>query len=126
VGSYERGALGLVTTSRLALNQSIAIQHGVYGADRRWLDHGELPQQLVADLPGAPGRVLFLDPKERAFDLKGQLVGLSVGRPATVVESVQATVLVSVIDLVASDSGNTELTAQRCHLLAFEEPGYQT
>jgi hypothetical protein len=27
---------------------------------------------------------------------------------------------------VAGHSGDTELTAQRCHLLTFEEPGYET
>jgi hypothetical protein len=63
---------------------------GEHGADRPWLEHGKLPQQLV---------------------------GLLVGCPATVVEAIEATVLVSVIDTVASDPGDTELTAQRCRLL---------
>ena len=41
-------------------------------------------------------------------------------------EAIQTTVFVAVVDLVAGHSGDTELTAQRSHLLAFEEAGYQT
>ena len=32
----------------------------------------------------------------------------------------------AVVDLIAGNSRNTELTAKGCHLLAFEEPGYET
>lgn len=35
-------------------------------------------------------------------------------------------VLVPIVDLVAGDAADTELAAQRRHLPAFEEPGYET
>lgn len=98
----------------------------MHSADGRRLDHGELAQQFVADLTGAPGGVLLLDPEDRALDLEGQLVGLSVRRPTAVVEAIQTAVFVTVVDLVAGDAGDTELTAQGCHLLAFEQTGYET
>ena len=60
-GSAERGALGLMTSSLPTLNQIIAIKHCVYGADRRWFDHGVCPNQLIADLWCAPRRVFVLD-----------------------------------------------------------------
>jgi hypothetical protein len=58
--------------------------------------------------------------------LKGLFVGLSIRRSAAIVEVIEAAVFVTVIDLVACDSGNTEITAQRCHPLASEEPDYET
>ena len=109
-----------------ALDQAMAIEHGMHGADRWRLDHRDLARELVADLAGTPGGVLLLDPQDGALDLEGQLVGLPVRCPAAIVEAIEATVFVAVEDLVAGDSGDAELAAQRCHLLAFEEPGYET
>src|SRR5690606_28385996 len=58
-----------------------------------------------------------------ALELEGQLVGLPVGAPAAIVQSVQPVFLVAVEKLVACDPGDTELAAQRSHLLAFEQTG---
>ena len=126
VGADRAVSLSLVAPALAALDQAIAIEHGMHGADGRRLDHRELLDQLVADLAGTPGGVLLLDPEDRALDLEGQPVGLPVRCPAAVVEAVEAAVFVAVEDLVAGDSGDAELTAQRCHLLALEEPGYET
>jgi hypothetical protein len=98
----------------------------MHRADRRRLEHRELAQQLVADLSGTPGGMLLLNPQDRTFNLKGQLVGLPVRSPAAVVEAVQARVRVSVKYILNGHTGDSELTAQRRHLLAFEQTGYET
>ena len=123
MGPHERGAFGLVSLAFPALNQAITIQHGMDGTDRWWLDHGIGPDQLVADLGRAPGWVLFLDTQNSAFDLEGQLVGLTIGPPATIVQGVQTAIFVTVEDLVASDTGDAELTAQGRHLLTLKQSG---
>jgi hypothetical protein len=45
---------------------------------------------------------------------------MAIGPTRAVVETIEATGLVALIDLVAGDSGDSELAAQRCHLLALE------
>ena len=124
--AVQRGALGLVAAAFTALDQAVAIEHGVDGADRRRLDHRALPDQLVADLRRAPGRVLLLDAQDGAFDLEGQLVGMPIGPAAAIVERVEAALLVAVEDLVAGDPRDAELPAQRRHLLALEQAGYES
>ena len=69
-----------------ARDETIAIEHGMDRADRRRLDHGILPQQLVPDLRRSPGRVFALDPENAAFDLKMQLVGLPIRPPAALMQ----------------------------------------
>ena len=55
-----------------------------------------------------------------------QLVGLPVRGPTAIVEAIQSAVLVAVEDLISGHSGDAELPAQRCYLLAFEQAGYET
>jgi hypothetical protein len=57
VSGSELGALGLVAATLAALHEAVAVQHGVYRAHRRRLDHRELADQLVADLRSAPGGI---------------------------------------------------------------------
>ena len=88
MGSGQFGALGLIASSFAALDQAVAIEHGVDGADRRRLDHRVLADQLGADLRRLPGGIFLLDPKDRALGLERQLVGKPVGPAAAVVERV--------------------------------------
>ena len=126
VGSGELGALGLVAPSFAAFNQAVAIEHGVDRA-RGWrLDHRQLPDQLVADLRCTPGRVLPLDREDRAFHLERELVGVPIGSATAVPKRVEAALLVAIENLVAGDSGNTELAAQARHLLPVEQPGHES
>jgi hypothetical protein len=112
-----------VTPAFSAVDQAVAVEHGMNGADRRGSDHRELAGQFIADLLCAPGGMLALDAEDGALDLVGQAVGLPVGCPAAVVERVQTELPVAVKDLVASNPGNAELTAQGRHPLAFQETG---
>ncbi len=63
------------------------------------------------------------DAQYGALDLEGQLVGLSVGSSAAIVQAVQAAVFVAVKDLVTGDAGNAELPAHGSHLLTLEQAG---
>jgi len=125
VGGAERRATGLVASAFPAFDQAVAIEHRMHGANRRGLDHRVLTGQLVTDLGRAPGGVFALDAENGALDLVGQAVGLPVGRPAAIVERIQAAFFVAIEDLVAGDSGDAELTAQGRHFLAFQEAGYE-
>jgi len=110
----------------VTLHEAIAIEHGVNRAHRRRLDHRELADQLVANLGSTPRGVFLLDPKDRAFDLVGQPVGMPIGPTGAAVEPIETAGLVALVDLVASDPRDPELAAQRCHLLALEEPGNES
>jgi len=61
----------------------------------------------------------------RPFDLERQLVGMSIGPAASILQAFQTAVLVAVEDLVAGHPGDAKLPAQRSHLLAIEQTGYK-
>ena len=119
----QLGSLGLVAPTFAPLDQSVAVEHGVDGADRRRLDHRELADQLVADLRGSPGRIVTLDAQNAALDLEGQLVGVPIRPPASVGEGIEAAFLVAVEELVARDARYAKLPAQRRHLLSLQNAG---
>ena len=112
-------SFGLVATALPALDEAMAVQHGMDGTDGRRWHHRELLDQLVTDLAGTPVGVFLLDAEDRALDLVGQAVGLSIRCSTAVVQPLKAAVLVPIVDLVASWSGDAELPTQRCHLLAL-------
>ncbi len=68
----------------------------------------------------------MLETKNAALDLERKLIGLTIGTPAPVHEAVQATVPVPLKYLVTGDPRDTELTAQRRHLLTFKKTGNET
>src|SRR5690606_5847988 len=103
VRAVQLGSLRLVTAAFATPYQAIAIEHGVDRADRRRLDHGILPQQLVPDLRRTPGRVLALDPENAAFDLKMKLVGLPIRPTAALMQCIETAILVVTEDLVAGN-----------------------
>src|SRR5262245_3615639 len=121
IGAEQGCALRLAPCALPALDQSVAIEGSVDGADRRRRDHGIQVNKLVADLRRSPGGMLLFDPQDRALDLERKPVGLAVGRTAAIVEPMQATFSVALEDLVAGHPGDAELPTQRCHSLAFEE-----
>ena len=51
---------------------------------------------------------------------------MPVGSPGAILEGVEAALLEAVEELVPCNSGDAELAAQRGHLLALEEPGYES
>jgi len=56
-------------------------------------------------------------------EVQGLHPAADIRQAAAVVETIEPTVFVAVVDLVAGHSGDTELTAQWRHLLAVQEAG---
>src|SRR5437762_6525659 len=100
-----------MTSFAPTVNQAVAIEHRVDGADRRGLDIAMQPPELFADLRCAPTRAFPLELNDRLLDLGWQPVGVSVGPSTTIGESVEATVLVALVDLVAGLARDIELAA---------------
>src|ERR1700685_1801084 len=99
------------------VHQTVPIKHAMYSADRGELDILVLAADLLADLRSAPARVLALDLKDQLLDLKGQLAALPVGSAASVRQSFQSGILVSIKDFVSGFARDIELAAQHRHLL---------
>ena len=109
-----------------AVDESMAVEHGMHGADRGRLHIAMQPSELVADLGSAPARSLALEGYDQLLDRERQLVGMPV-RPATAInQSVQSAVLVPLEDLVAGLARDSELAAQDCHFLAVEQSRYES
>ena len=119
----ERSSLGLVASALAATDETVAVEDGMNGADRRRLDHGKLADQLVANLGGSPGRVFALDAENASLDLEGQLVGMPIGPPASVIKAIEAAFPIAIEDLVARDARDAELPAQTRHLFSLKEAG---
>ena len=67
----------------------MAVEHGMDGAFRWELNHGERSGQLLPDLGCPPGGVFLLDPEDGALDLEGNHVGVTIGSPAAILEALQ-------------------------------------
>ncbi len=76
--------------------------------------------EALADLDGSPVRVFFFEVHDQLLDLHRQLVGMPVGPAGSIGQTIDATVLVAVIDLVAGLACNAKLTGQPGHFLAIE------
>src|SRR5438309_416223 len=81
-------------------DQSVAIEHGVDRADRRLMDVGIKSVKPFADLRRAPGRLLLLQAHDQRLNLKGKLVGLTVGSPGPVCQRFETAVVVTIKKLV--------------------------
>ncbi len=92
-------------------------------ADRRTVHVRVQPSELLADLGRTPVRVLLLETNNQLLDLHRQLASLAVGSAATVGQAIDATIFITIEDLVAGLAGNAELTAQTSHLLAIKQSG---
>ena len=80
------------------------------------LDHRVFPDQFIADLGGTPAGIFALELQDCALDLEGQLIGMAIRATATILQAIEATILVSAEDFVTCGSGDTELAAQSCKL----------
>ena len=106
------------TPATAALDQTVAIEHGMDGAFGGKGDLGESAEQALANLASTPAGVLVLHVQNVVLDLKGKLVGIAIGTAASVGESLHAAFLIAIEDLVAGLAGDPELPAQFRHGLA--------
>ena len=106
-----------------ALDQAMAVQHGVYCADRRAMDIRVPLAEAYADFWCTPVWILLLELNDQLLDLHRQLVGVAIGPSTSVREAIDTAVFVTVVNLVAGLAGYAELTAETGHLLAIQEAG---
>jgi hypothetical protein len=110
--------LRTTTPATALLDQTVAIQHGMDGAFGGKGNLGESTEQALANFASTPTGVLVLHVQNVVLDLKGKLVGVAIGTPASVGEPVNPALLVAIEDLVAGLAGYPELPAKFRHGLA--------
>ena len=107
-----------------ALDQAVAIEHGVDGAAGGNPDvAGQPPHQKFANFARAPVRLLALEANDQGLDLHGQLVGVSHRPPRAIGQGGKPVLLVAVENLVASLARYAELPAHLRHALAVQQAG---
>ena len=78
-GSRERGALGPAPSPGSPLDQAMAIEHRVYGADRGRVYIRIKSSQSFPDLRRPPARLVLLAPHDQRLDLDRELIGMAIG-----------------------------------------------
>src|SRR6202008_1717125 len=101
-----------------ALDQAMAIEHGINGSFGRNPDIAcQPPEQELADLACAPMRLFPFEGDNQALDLLGQLVGITHWSPRAIAESLTTMLPVAVENLVAGFTRYPELPAHIRHRL---------
>src|ERR1700688_5100464 len=90
-----------MTQATAALDQSMTIEHGMDGAFGGDGDVGESAKEALANLACAPAGVLTLHVQNIVFHLEGKLVGVAIGTPASIGQSLHRPFLVAFVDFVA-------------------------
>jgi hypothetical protein len=83
----------------------------------------EPAHQRLADLAGAPVRLLVLQPDNQGLELLRELVGVAYWPPGAVAQRFQPVLLVAVENLVAGLAGYAELPADLGHGFPVQKPG---
>src|SRR6202166_2937461 len=108
-----------------ALDQTMAIQHGMDGASGGDPDiAGQAAHQQLPDLAGAPMGLVPLQADDRGFKLLRQLVGIAHRPPRSVAQGFQAMLLVALEDLVPRLAGDAELARSEEHTSELQSPFY--
>ena len=98
------------------LDETVAVEDGVDGANRGDLAvAGEAANQDLADFAGAPMGLVASRGDDQAFDLGGQLVGVSDRVARAVGERDGPILLIALEQLVAGLAGDAELAADHGH-----------
>ncbi len=101
----------MATYAATALDQAVAIEHGMDGALRRRLDIRETAQQALANFTSTPAGVLVLHLQDVVLHLERKLIGVAIGTAAPVGQPLHTALLITIKDLVAGLAGNPELAA---------------
>jgi hypothetical protein len=115
VASQMRSSTCLMPTfwpaALAAVDQTVAIEHSMDGADRRRVNVGIEAPQPFPDLRRTPGRPVLLEAHDQRLDPNGEVIGATVRPARSVGQCRQATV---VVPPVLREMPNS---AQLCHLL---------
>src|SRR5688500_20180217 len=87
---------------------------------------GQPPDQQLADLPGAPMRLVLLGCDDHSLDLIGQLVGVAHRTTRAIGKRLQAVILVPVENFVAGLSGYPERPAHLAHSFPVKQTRHET
>src|SRR5438067_5313970 len=105
-----------------ALDETMAIEHGVDGAAGRNLDlTGKATQQTFADLACTPVGFLPFEMENGSLYLRRQLVAVTPGPTRTVGQRFQTEFFVTVENLVAGLARDSKLATQSGHLLPIQQ-----
>src|ERR1700722_7908097 len=100
----------------------MAIEHSMDRAFGRQWDVGEAAQQPLADFANTPAGMFVLHIQNVILHLKGKLVSVAIGTPASVGQPLHPAFLITIEDLVAGLARNAELPAQIRHRLPSQSP----
>src|SRR6266436_2718490 len=104
------------------LDEAVPVEHGM---DRALGRNAHIaiqpPDQKLADLAGAPMRLVALGADDPALDLSRQLVGIAHRPGRAVAQGLKPMVFVALEDLIAGLAGYAERPTQMAHLLAFQQ-----
>ena len=107
-----------------APDQAVAVEYGMDGAGGRDAHVAREPaHQHLADLAGAPVRLLAFAGDDQHLHLGRQLVGVSHWPPGAVGESHRTLFPVALEQLIAGLARDPEGPAHIAHRLAFQQPG---
>src|ERR1022692_2650284 len=96
-----------MTQATAALDQSMTIEHGMDGTFGGDGDVGESTKEALANLACAPAGVLTLHVQNIVFHLEGKLVGIAIGTPASIGQSLHPTFRGAIEDFGARLGGDT-------------------
>jgi hypothetical protein len=120
----ERGSGSAVTGAADRLDEAVPVEHGMDRALGRNADIAiQPPDQELADLAGAPMRLVALEADDQAFDLGRQLVGIAYRSARAIAERLEAVLFVAVEDLVAGLARDAELPADLGHRVTVQQSG---
>src|SRR5690606_33328003 len=107
-------------------HQAMPIKHGMDGAPGGYPDiAGQAAHEQLADLAGAPVRLVLLGPHDHPLDRVRQLVGIANRSSRSVGQCLETMLPVTSEDLVSGLSRDAELPADPAHRLAVQLPSDQ-
>src|SRR5487761_104517 len=116
----QGSALCTMAQATAALDQAVAVQHGVNRTLGGNFDPGKATVQTLADLASTPRGVLALHIQDVVLHLKRKLMSIPVRAPTSIRQPLHSAFLIAIENLMTRFAGNPELPAKFRHRLAGE------
>src|SRR5580692_11587560 len=117
----------MMASAPSALDQAVAIEHGVDGAARRNLHlTGKATQQAFADLARAPVGLFPFEIQNGGLHLLRQLVAVTPGPAGTIRQRFQTGLFIALEYLITGLARDGELATERDHLLPVQQAPHKT
>src|SRR6187200_2719109 len=97
-------------------HQAVAIENTVDGALGWAVNLGETSGKDFSDLGCSPRGFFTLDAQDFLLHLERELVGIAIGSPAAVTQTIEPNFVVPIPKLIAGPPGDTKFPAQLGHL----------